>query len=107
MSSNDYPSDDRVLRPYKYAVHYNRNQRQRQTHENPLGNNQRPFTQTNELVQMILVCSCVGLSVLGVIAYLITRDIAIAVTLNGPLLAIITGFFYQQRRDKSKADDLT
>jgi hypothetical protein len=33
---------------------------------------------------------------------LITRDIAIAVTLNGPLLAIITGFFYQQQRGKPK-----
>src|SRR2546421_5457957 len=102
MSPDDYHSDDRVLRPYKYTIHDNRNQRQRQTHGTSLGNNQRPFTQTNKLVQMILVCSCVGLSVLGVIAYLITRDVAISVTLNGPLLAIITGFFYQQRRGKRK-----
>jgi hypothetical protein len=51
---------------------------------------------------MVLVCSGVGLSVLGVMAYLITRDVAIAVTLNGPLLAIITGFFYQQRRRRNK-----
>ena len=102
MSPDDYHSDDRVLRPYVSTVHSNRKQRQRHPHEPLPRNNQRPFTQTNELVQMILVCSCAGLSVLGVIAYLITRDVAIAVTLNGPLLAIITGFFYQQRQSKSK-----
>lgn len=38
--------------------------------------------------QMLVYCS-VGLSVLGVIAFLITGQVAVVVAMNAPLLAII------------------
>jgi hypothetical protein len=44
--------------------------------------------------RQLIILGAIALSVLGVIAYLITRQVVVLVTMNGPLLAIISRDFF-------------
>jgi len=103
MPPDDYYSEDHGLYPYtKYTPYtpHRRQNRQQDSRDIPKGSMPLP-PEENDHTQAILVCSSVGLAALGVIAYLVTRDVYVAVVMNGPLLAII-GVVYRRRRSKGK-----
>ncbi len=55
-----------------------------------LGNNQ---TDNSEKARWLLVCFAVALPILGVISFLITKEVWIVVALNTPLMVIIRYYF--------------
>ena len=84
MSTNDLPSDEKASFYNESILHGNSTQQQGIADTKKSKEVSIDFGE-----QKILIYSSIGLSILGLFAFLITGQVAVVLAMNAPLLAII------------------